>query len=126
MFRRTRHDALFPHQPLRCENGKKIKFQLTPHLAWQRASSTVTRNHASALGSSGDESKRAAPQERKEAAAAPLAAKPKRKTQTELDEELRLKMEGLSGDGGASGIEYEDGKAVAMKRGVRENMFRYI
>ncbi|KAK4043930.1 hypothetical protein C8A01DRAFT_32029 [Parachaetomium inaequale] len=50
----------------------------------------------------------------------------KKKTQKELDEELRLKMEGLSGDGGASGVEYEDGKAVAMKRSVKENMFRYI
>ncbi|KAK0701549.1 hypothetical protein B0T21DRAFT_378864 [Apiosordaria backusii] len=50
----------------------------------------------------------------------------KKKTLKELDEELRLKMEGLSGEGGASGVEYEDGKAVAMKRGVRDNMFRYI
>ena len=44
----------------------------------------------------------------------------------ELDEELKLKLEGISGEGGASGLEYEDGKAVAMKRGVRDNMFRYI
>ncbi|KAK4200736.1 hypothetical protein QBC40DRAFT_279336 [Triangularia verruculosa] len=50
----------------------------------------------------------------------------KKKTLREMDEELRLKMEGLSGDGGASGVEYEDGKAVSMKRGVRDNMFRYI
>ena len=51
---------------------------------------------------------------------------PKKKTLTELDEELRQKMEGLSGEGGASGVEYEDGKPAAMKRSVRENMFRYI
>lgn len=44
----------------------------------------------------------------------------------QLDEELRLKMEGLAGDGGEAGLELEDGKAVGMKRGVRENMFRYI
>ncbi|KAK0654322.1 hypothetical protein QBC41DRAFT_59323 [Cercophora samala] len=50
----------------------------------------------------------------------------KKKTLKELDEELRLKMEGLSGEGGESGVEYEDGKPVAMKRGVRDNMFRYI
>jgi hypothetical protein len=50
----------------------------------------------------------------------------KRKTQTELDEELRQKMEGIAGDGGESGVEYENGKPVAMKRSVRENMFRYI
>ena len=43
-----------------------------------------------------------------------------------LDEELRLKMEGISGEGGESGVEYEDGKPVAMKRSVKENMFRYI
>jgi hypothetical protein len=43
-----------------------------------------------------------------------------------LDEELKMKMEGLSGEGGESGVEYEDGKPAAMKRGVRENMFRYI
>ncbi|KAL2015454.1 hypothetical protein VTK56DRAFT_5398 [Thermocarpiscus australiensis] len=47
-------------------------------------------------------------------------------TQAELDEELRQKMEGIAGEGGAAGVEYEDGKPVAMKRGVRENMFRYI
>ncbi|KAL2128328.1 hypothetical protein VTI74DRAFT_9342 [Chaetomium olivicolor] len=49
-----------------------------------------------------------------------------KKTQAELDEELKQKMEGLAGDGGASGVEYEDGRPVAMKRSVRENMFRYI
>ncbi|KAM7214255.1 hypothetical protein V8F06_010372 [Rhypophila decipiens] len=50
----------------------------------------------------------------------------KQKTMAMLDEELRLKMEGLAGDGGESGVEYEDGKPVAMKRSVKENMFRYI
>lgn len=49
-----------------------------------------------------------------------------KKTMAELDEELRQKLEGMSGDGGASGVELEDGKPVAMKRGVRENMFRLI
>ncbi|KAI9880586.1 MAG: hypothetical protein M1830_001937 [Pleopsidium flavum] len=52
--------------------------------------------------------------------------KPKRKTVAELDEELRLKLEGISGDGGAAGLELEDGKPVAMKRGVKNNMFRLI
>ncbi|KAI0159140.1 hypothetical protein BJ166DRAFT_529465 [Pestalotiopsis sp. NC0098] len=51
---------------------------------------------------------------------------PKRKTMAELDEEMRLKMSGLSGDGGEAGIEYEDGQPVAMKRSVKNNMFRYI
>jgi hypothetical protein len=49
-----------------------------------------------------------------------------KKTQKELDDELRQKMEGISGDGGASGVEYEDGKPVAMKRSVKNNMFRVI
>ena len=50
----------------------------------------------------------------------------KRKRQSELDEQLRKKMQDLAGDGGDAGLELEDGKPVAMKRGVRENMFRYI
>lgn len=54
------------------------------------------------------------------------AVNSKKKTLQEMDEELRLKMEGLAGDGGASGVEYENGKPVAMKRSVKENMFRYI
>lgn len=49
-----------------------------------------------------------------------------KKTMAQLDEELRLKLEGMSGEGGAAGIELEDGKPVAMKRGVRDNMFRLI
>lgn len=53
-------------------------------------------------------------------------AQPKRKTMAELDEELRQKMSGLSGDGGDAGIEYEDGQPVSMKRSVKNNMFRYI
>ncbi|KAK5044414.1 hypothetical protein LTR84_011286 [Exophiala bonariae] len=50
----------------------------------------------------------------------------KPKTVAELDQEMRSAMEGLAGDGGEAGLELEDGKAVSMKRGVRENMFRYI
>jgi hypothetical protein len=50
----------------------------------------------------------------------------KTKTVTEADAELRERLEQMSGEGGASGIEYEDGKANAMKRGVRKNMFRLI
>ena len=50
----------------------------------------------------------------------------KKKTQAELDDELRQKLEEYSGEGGAAGLELEDGKAVAMKRGVKNNTFRYI
>ncbi|KAI8627136.1 hypothetical protein F5Y19DRAFT_180345 [Xylariaceae sp. FL1651] len=49
-----------------------------------------------------------------------------KKTMAQLDEELRQKMSGIAGDGGDAGIEYEDGKPVAMKRSVKNNMFRYI
>ncbi len=53
------------------------------------------------------------------------ADRARKKTVAELDEELRLKLEGISGEGGADGVEY-GGKAVGLKRGVRENMFRVI
>lgn len=43
-----------------------------------------------------------------------------------MDEELRLKLEGMSGGGGSAGIEYEGGKAEGLKRGVKSNMFRVI
>ena len=49
-----------------------------------------------------------------------------KKTMAELDQELQQKMSGIAGDGGAAGVEYEDGKPVAMKRSVKNNMFRYI
>lgn len=51
---------------------------------------------------------------------------PRKKTMAELDEELRLKLDGLSGDGGSAGVEYENGKAEGLKRGVKSNMFRVI
>jgi len=55
-----------------------------------------------------------------------VAKEPKKKTQAELDQELQAKLQGLSGDGGDAGVEYEDGKPVSMKRSVKNNMFRYI
>ena len=48
------------------------------------------------------------------------------KTVADSDMELIRKLAGISGEGGEAGIEYEDGKPVAMKRGVRNNMFRLI
>ena len=47
-------------------------------------------------------------------------------TVAEQDEELRVKLEGISGGGGEAGLELEDGQPVAMKRSVKENMFRLI
>nr|POE72298.1 hypothetical protein CFP56_12174 [Quercus suber] len=52
--------------------------------------------------------------------------RPPAKTVAQADEELRQKMSGLSGDGGDSGVEYEDGKPVSMKRSVKNNMFSAI
>ena len=48
------------------------------------------------------------------------------KTQTQADSELRQKLEAISGGGGEAGLELENGEPVAMKRGVKENMFRLI
>lgn len=50
----------------------------------------------------------------------------KAKSVSQADAELRERLEEMSGEGGAAGIEYEDGKPTAMKRGVRKNMFRLI
>ncbi|BDD55154.1 hypothetical protein MAP00_000701 [Monascus purpureus] len=52
--------------------------------------------------------------------------KKRHQTISEADEELRRRLEQMSGGGGEAGIEYEDGKPAAMKRSVRENMFRLI
>ncbi|KAI0165217.1 hypothetical protein GGR52DRAFT_557989 [Hypoxylon sp. FL1284] len=62
--------------------------------------------------------------EKREAATANNGGK--KKTTAEMDAELKQKMSGLSGDGGEAGVEYENGQPVAMKRGVKNNMFRYI
>lgn len=54
------------------------------------------------------------------------SSKPKKKTSAELDQELREKLEGMSGEGGGAGVEYENGRAEGLKRGVKSNMFRVI
>lgn len=56
----------------------------------------------------------------------PQQQQTKAKSVGQSDEELREKLERMSGEGGASGIEYEDGQPNTMKRSVRNNMFRYI
>lgn len=48
------------------------------------------------------------------------------KTIAEQDRELMEKLAGHSDEGGAAGVEYEDGKPVAQKRSVKNNMFRLI
>ncbi|GAM88610.1 hypothetical protein ANO11243_066440 [Dothideomycetidae sp. 11243] len=52
-----------------------------------------------------------------------------KRTPVESDADMVARMKAALGErdgGGSSGVEYEDGKPVAMKRGVRENMFRLI
>jgi hypothetical protein len=49
-----------------------------------------------------------------------------RKTQVQIDEEVKEKFAGMSEEGGPAALELENGRPVAMKRGVRENMFRVI
>ncbi|EAA27404.1 hypothetical protein GE21DRAFT_9462 [Neurospora crassa] len=81
------------------------------------ASSSTSQNITKATGLSGQQQQQQQQQKKKE----------KPKTQAQLDEEVRMRMEeSVAGEGGAAGVEYEDGKAVGIKRGVRENMFRYI
>ncbi|PLN82085.1 hypothetical protein BDW42DRAFT_167608 [Aspergillus taichungensis] len=58
--------------------------------------------------------------------AEPAKSESKSKSVTQADQELRERLEQMSGEGGAAGIEYEDGKPASMKRSVRNNMFRYI
>ena len=47
-------------------------------------------------------------------------------SQEEKDALVAQKLDSISGGGGEAGIELENGQPVAMKRGVRENMFRLI
>ncbi|KPI38105.1 uncharacterized protein AB675_1153 [Cyphellophora attinorum] len=86
-----------------------------------RAQSDATKSQDNASSSSDKED----PVEKGAVKAAAQKSTVKRSS-TQSDEDIRKAMEGLSGDGGEAGLELEDGKAVSMKRGVRENMFRYI
>lgn len=91
-----------------------IALQTASRIISLRAASTSTSKDSAGAKS-----------EKTEAAVSEKVEKAK-KTMAQLDEELREKLEGRSGDGGAAGLELEGGKPVAMKRGVRENMFRLI
>jgi len=89
---------------------------------------TVKTFHASASQSSQNKSPDAEHDQKssKQTSAEEAKIAKKKKTLAEMDEEIRMAMEGHAGDGGISGAELEGGKAVAMKRGVKSNMFRYI
>lgn len=77
-------------------------------------------------GSTNERNSTSESQHKDDAITKAASVQPKKKSILQQDEELRAKMSGLSGDGGESGIEYEDGQPVSMKRSVRNNMFRYI
>lgn len=92
---------------------------------------TASRRHLSLSSKSSsdikpDTSKPVKDKDLTSSAKASEEVKPMKKTQAELDQELLLKLQGIAGDGGDAGVEYEDGKPVAMKRSVKNNMFRYI
>ncbi|KIW81941.1 hypothetical protein Z517_04967 [Fonsecaea pedrosoi CBS 271.37] len=82
------------------------------------------KSTATSTKESGDKSANAEDVARKKEAFDKL--KKTHKSMADADEEMRQAMENLAGDGGEAGLELEDGKPVSMKRGVRENMFRYI
>lgn len=91
----------------------------------RRQETRLFHNSTARLSSQRDQAKAA---QKDESAKSPDGAsgKKQKKTQAQLDAELQAAMEGHAGDGGLSGAELEGGKAVSMKRGVRDNMFRYI
>ena len=113
--------AVFPTAACRLRIGRSLAVRarvLIPDGRTRRPSSTKSSSPQAADAPEETASKR-------DQATNKLAPTPK-KSMMQLDEELRLKMEGISGDGGASGVEYEDGKAEGLKRGVKSNMFRVI
>lgn len=98
------------------KQGSALEPEAKPTLTEQQRSAQST-DHIADGAVPTQESKQASDQQN---------SKQKQKTMAEPDEELKLKMEGLAGDGGEAGVELEDGQPVAMKRSVKNNMFRYI
>ncbi|CAI7647968.1 unnamed protein product [Penicillium glandicola] len=98
-----------PYQQ-RCLDDQKLKVNSQGH---ENSKSRQEQNNQTLNNSSNQDNKR-------------HTLPPKAKTVSQADAELRERLEQMSGGGGASGIEYEDGKPNAMRRGVRNNMFRLI
>lgn len=102
-----------------------------PHRLPAATPSTVTasrqlRHSSSSASNTSTPSKKETEKKIAQSIQAKTTSAAHKKTMAELDEELRLKLEGISGDGGASGVEYEGGKAEGLKRNVKANMFRVI
>ncbi|KXL45154.1 hypothetical protein M433DRAFT_56886 [Acidomyces richmondensis BFW] len=104
--------------------GQQSLCQQVIFSATTRSLGTANTSNAQSLSLEGDELNKKTIEEKAVQAAAQHSTTTK--TQAQMDEELRQKMMGLAGDGGEAGIEYEDGQPVAMKRSVKNNMFRYI
>ncbi|RPA84600.1 hypothetical protein BJ508DRAFT_412662 [Ascobolus immersus RN42] len=110
------------HTPQLVRTPTTLAAIATPVLTHNRLSSTVSKDYTQ----TNHQAKTAVPKEPTSATTTSGMEKPHKKTMAELDAELMAKLEEMSGDGGVSGLELENGKPVAMKRSVRENMFRLI
>ncbi|KAJ9391329.1 hypothetical protein DTO063F5_939 [Paecilomyces variotii] len=91
-----------------------------------RLTTTRSRSKTTGVDTKASDSKESSNRQTSTSQDSKTDAEKKMKTMADLDDELRQKLENMSGEGGASGLEYENGKPVAMKRSVRNNMFRYI
>ena len=113
---------------IRAIGRSEIKHTLRPHAI----SKTIIRSLATSVqgdphpSKSNDAKEHSNSPEATETGTELKASHIKKKTVAQLDQELMQKMAGHAGDGGESGVEYEDGQPVAMKRSVKNNMFRYI
>ncbi|TVY39660.1 hypothetical protein LOCC1_G006443 [Lachnellula occidentalis] len=99
----------------RCFTDSKLNIKTQPSNQSQESSTPASQSSAAAnsdVNIVGESSTKEKP--------------PKKKTMAELDAELMAKLDGISGEGGGAGVEYEGGKAVGLKRGVKDNMFRVI
>ncbi|CAJ0544563.1 Ff.00g036790.m01.CDS01 [Fusarium sp. VM40] len=101
-----------------------MKRALTTSIARVPCIRTLQTTTRAATATPKAESSTQPPQNKQESAKD--SSTPKKKTSAELDRELREKLEGMSGDGGGAGVEYENGRAEGLKRGVKSNMFRVI
>jgi hypothetical protein len=97
--------------------------RLAARASWQPCRNSSSQTSPVAANETATTHKNTAGQQ---ATKAQLPEEIRKKTMAQLDEELRLKLEGISGDGGASGVEYENGQANGLKRNVKANMFRVI
>ncbi|PGH11742.1 hypothetical protein AJ80_07003 [Polytolypa hystricis UAMH7299] len=78
-------------------------------------------------GHQGDNVTEGTPAENSPSSSQPQQNPPQgRKTIAEMDQELREKLEAMGSGGGPAALELENGKPVAMKRSVKNNMFRLI